>query len=129
MTVPTSTLRYGIVSGVCFVLGATLIPFFDWLGLHYAAATLVAFVLIAIVGFILHCQWTFEVERSLAGFVRYVSAMLLNLPLTVILIGIGHDLIGFSVLLAAPLASTLLLVWNYLAVRWAIAGKRKGNRT
>lgn len=123
----TSSVRYASVSSICFLLGSTLIPGFTALGLHYAAATLVAFVIVAIVGFTLHCYWTFRVERSLSGFARYFSAMLLNLPLTIILIGLAHDVVGLSVTIAAPLASTLLFVWNYLAVRWAVGGGSERN--
>ncbi len=114
------TLRYAAVSSVCLALGVTLIPLFSHWGLHYALATTLAFGIIAAIGFVLHCTWTFSVERSFAAFLRYVSAMALNLPLTVILIGLGHDLAGLPVWMSTLLASAALFLWNYLAVRWAV---------
>jgi putative flippase GtrA len=121
MSAFATKLRYGIIAGICFVLGATLIPFFSWLGMHYSIATLIAFMVVALIGFALHSQWTFKVERSVAGLARYTGAMLLNLPLTVIFIGIAHDGFGVPVLYAAPLSSILLFVWNYIAVEWAVS--------
>lgn len=114
------TLRYSVVSGACLLLGMTLIPLLSWWGLHYAVATFIAFCLIAIIGFLSHSYWTFDVGRKLSSFVRYVSTIALNLPLTIILISIGHDLFGISVAVSTALASAMLFVWNYLAARWAV---------
>ena len=119
-------LRYGLVAGICFVLGAVLIPAFTALGLHYAVATVIAFAIVAVVGFALHCRWTFQVERSTDGFLRYAGAMLLNLPLTIILIGLAHDGLGLAVAWSAPLASAVLFGWNFVAVRWAVLRTAKG---
>ncbi len=118
--------RYSVVAGICFVLGAVLIPAFSALGLHYALATVIAFVIVTVVGFACHCQWTFQVERSWEGYLRYTSAMLLNLPLTIILIGLAHDKAGLSVAWSASLASGILFVWNFVAVRWAVLRSSKG---
>lgn len=119
-------LRYGMVAGICFVLGAVLIPAFAALGLHYAVATVIAFAIVVVVGFACHCRWTFQVERSVDGFLRYAGAMLLNLPLTIILIGLAHDWLGLSIAWSAPLASLVLFGWNFLAVRWAVLRPAKG---
>lgn len=129
MNQSSNKFRYSVVSGICFLLGATLIPAFASLGLHYAFATLAAFTIVALVGFILHSKWTYQVERSARGFVRYFSVMLLNLPLTVILIGLAHDFAQIPLTIAAPMTSILLFVWNYLAVRWAVVRKVEGNET
>ncbi len=119
-------LRYGMVAGVCFVLGSVLIPAFAALGLHYAVATILAFAIVTVVGFACHCRWTFQVERSIDGFLRYAGAMLLNLPLTIILIGLAHDGLGWSIAWSAPLASLVLFSWNFLAVRWAVLRTSRG---
>lgn len=121
------TFRYSVVSGICFVLGLVLIPAFALSGMHYAVATGVAFAIILLTGFLLHSYWTFGVERSFAAFSRYLSAMLVNLPLTILLIGIGHDGFGFSVATATAAASILLLLWNYFAVKWAVGRATTGN--
>lgn len=122
-----SAFRYGVVSGICLILGMVLIPSFDMIGLHYVFATVVAFAIVAVVGFLLHCCWTFDADRSWISFIRYVSAMAINIPLTVILIAIGHDLLAFSVAQSTVMALTLLSVWNFVAVRWAMLGRVSGD--
>jgi putative flippase GtrA len=114
------TIRYGVVSGLCFALNITLVTALCRSGLHYAIAACLAFVAVGAFGFALHSHWTFKVQRSLASFGRYLSAMTLNLPLSILLIGIGHDIAGLSAWLSAMIASTILVGWNYIAVRWAI---------
>lgn len=126
MIVGPRSVRYGIVATICFALSVTLVPLFNGLGLHYVLATIATFCLVAVVGFSLHCRWTFAATPSLESFLRYVSAMALNLPLTVILIGVTHDGIGLSVALSSLVASTLLTLWNFVAVRWAIRDRPAG---
>ncbi|HEX5257685.1 MAG TPA: GtrA family protein [Sphingomicrobium sp.] len=114
-------LRYSAVSAICLLLGTTLIPLLSSWGLHYSIATVAAFSIVAVIGFTLHCYWTFDVERSLASFVRYVGAIALNIPLMIVIIAIAHEIAGFSVTRSTMIASSILLAWNYLAVRWAVA--------
>ena len=121
-------LRYSVISAICLLLGTILIPLFSRTGLHYAVATFVAFLLVALIGFFLHSVWTFRVERTLASLVRYVSAMALNLPLMILLIAVGHDLLGLSVAVSTAIASAALFAWNFLAVRWAVLRPHLGGQ-
>ena len=120
------TVRYAAVSAICLILSMALIPLFNLWGIHYALATIAVFALVAVVGFSLHCRWTFSAKPTLESFFRYVSAMTFNLPLTIILIGVGHDVVGLSVTIATAIASSLLFLWNYAAVRWAVIKRTTG---
>jgi len=120
------TFRYSVVSGICLLFVLVLIPLLSWLGLHYAIATAIVFCLNVIVGFLSHCYWTFGVERKFSSFVRYVAALSLNLPLTIGLIGVGHDLLGLSVAISTALASALMFVWNYVVAHWAVLRRLPG---
>ena len=114
------SIRYSVTSGICLLLGMTLIALFSSWGLHYSLATVIAFCFVGVFGFTLHCYWTFDVERSFPSFARYVSVIAVNVPLTIVLIGMAHDVAGFSVPKATALAYLILFVWNYLAVKWAV---------
>lgn len=120
--------RYSMVSAICLLLCTAVVPLLDLIGIHYVFATFLGFCLSALTGFTLHSRWTFGVERSFPAFVRYVSAVALNLPLTIILIGLGHDGIGFSITASSILASAILVIWNFVAVRWAIMPRLSGAR-
>ena len=120
------TFRYSVVSGLCLFLSMALIPALTFAGLHYAVATAVAFCLVAVTGFCLHSLWTFDVEFRFSSFIRYVSAIAVNLPLGIALIAIAHDFAGLSIAIASALASGALVVWNYLAARWAVLRQTAG---
>lgn len=120
MTALSVPARYLLVSGLCWLMWMVGIPALNHAGIHYAPATAIAFTVIAITGFWLHCWITFDAERTLRAFLRYNAAMLLNLPVTIIIIGIGHDGLGLPVFAATLLASVLLFLWNYVAIAWAV---------
>lgn len=121
------SFRYSLVAGTCLLLSMTLIPLFAAAGLHYSFGTILAFAIVAVVGFCMHCHWTFAVDRSVGSFLRYVSTMAVNVPLTIALIAIGHDIAGLSIVLSTAIASVTLLLWNYFAVRWAIVRQPSRN--
>ena len=114
------TFRYSAVSALCMVLSLILIPLLSSWGMHYAAATLVAFCLNAIIGFCAHSFWTFQEQFRLSSFIRYVSAIAINFPLTVLLIGTSHDVMKLPIYMSTILSTIILFVWNYIAARWAV---------
>lgn len=120
MTAIPQPFRYAAVSGLCLGLSMLLIPLLSISGLHYALATFIAFCIIAVVGFFLHSLWTFSVPFRFSSFAMYVSALAINLPLTVLLIAIAHDLARFDIAISTAFASAVLFIWNYLAARWAV---------
>jgi putative flippase GtrA len=75
--------RYVVVGGLCAGLYNVVMIAGDWLRFHYAASTLVAFVLIVLVGYTLHCLYTFSEQLSLRGLLRYSAAMVLTLPFSI----------------------------------------------
>jgi len=114
-------IRYLAVSGFCLVLHNAIIIGATEAGLHYAGASVLSFLIVAASGFVLHGKFTFGADLELAGFARYVAGMALNLPLSIALLWLLIDVAGSPVTLAAPLATLCLLVWNYIASRWAWA--------
>lgn len=114
-------LRYLAVSGLCMVTNISVIVGLTAAGCNYVVASVIAFALVCMLGFALHAGWTFRSAATPAGFARYVAAMALNLPISILLIWLAHDVAGLTVAISATLATIALVVWNYLASRWAIA--------
>lgn len=125
----SQTLRYMVVSGFCLLLSTVLIPLLNWWGLHYAWATFAAFCVVATTGFCLHSLWTFQTEFKFSSFVRYVSTIAINLPMAVVLIAVAHDLLEFSVAISSAFASGVLIIWNYIAARWAVLRPATGAKS
>jgi putative flippase GtrA len=92
----------------------------DRLGVNYVAANLVAFVINVLVGYALHCWYTFSQRMSVTGLARYTLAMLIALPLSLFGMYVLKGLAHLPMLIASPAVTALLFVWNYLATHWAV---------
>ena len=74
-------------------------------GVHYLSSSVVSFVLVALSGYVLHAHFTFRASPSARSLLRYALAMAGNYPLSIALLFVLCDLLGTSVMLAAPLAT------------------------
>src|SRR5271169_3276957 len=83
--------RYTIVGAICAAIYNGMMIAGDALGVHYAISTGVAFVIIVVTGYTLHCRFTFSEQLSARGFVRYTAAMLLTLPFSLGGMYLLHD--------------------------------------
>jgi putative flippase GtrA len=106
--------RYLVVGGACALLANVILIGFDQLHINYAVSSVVAFVTTLLIAYTLHADWTFGAERSLVGLLRYGTAMAINLPLSIALLFVLIDVLGFRMAVAAPAATVLQTVINYL---------------
>ncbi len=120
--------RYVLVGAFCAGLYNAIMIAGDWARLHYVVSTIVAFVLIVVVGYVLHCKFTFSEPLSLRGFGRYTVAMLVTLPLSIGGMFVLRDLIHLPMVLASPTLTVLLFAWNYLATHWAVVTRKLGSK-
>ncbi|PSJ41671.1 GtrA family protein [Allosphingosinicella deserti] len=120
MSMPAKSLRYLTVSAVCWVIhNATMIAG-DAAGLPLLASIAASFAIVVVVGYLLHSRYTFETSNGPGSFVRYVLAMLPNFPLSAALLWLLSKAIGLPMVVAAPLATMVMLAVNYFGSRWAI---------
>jgi putative flippase GtrA len=112
-----------VVGLACAVLHNAIMIAGDWGGLHYALSLVISFVIVVVVGYLLHSGWTFAAERSRASFGRYVLIALGNYPVTLAFMFVFVDLVGLSVPLASPLVTLLMFVANFAGNRWALRGQ------
>lgn len=111
---------------VCAVLHNVIIIVGHFLGLHYLPSSVISFALVVLVGYGLHSGWTFPGARRGAGsLARYALSMSANLPLFVAGLYVLVDLLGFSVPLATPVVTVLLMAFNFIATRWALRVERR----
>ena len=120
--------RYVIVGGLCAGLYNVIMVAGDWAGLHYAASTAFAFVLIVALGYILHCTFTFSEPMTLRGLVRYAAAMSLTLPLSLGAMFVLRDLVRAPMPIASPTVTVMLFAWNYAATHWAVVTRKLARR-
>jgi putative flippase GtrA len=119
--------RYGLVAALCMATHNLVMIAADRAGVAMPVAVLLSFGLVLLLGFALHSRFTFAVRGDLASLLRYAAAMAANLPLTILLLWLLVDLLAWPMVLAAPVATIVLVVVNYFASRWAIVSRaRKG---
>lgn len=118
-----SKLRYVLVGGVCAGLHNAVMLACAQFHIHYSVSSLVSYTIVMLVGYSLHTTFTFSVPRTRSGFIRYVGATASNYPISVFLLFVLVDLAGVSLTASVPISTALLIVWNYLANRWALMGQ------
>jgi putative flippase GtrA len=118
--------RYLVVGGASALLSNTILIAFDQLGIHYVVSCAASFGITLIMAYGLHTQWTFSAERSLGGLMRYGAAMALNLPLSVAMLFALISLGGLKMAVAAPAATIMLTVFNYIAAATVMRPRSRG---
>ena len=112
--------RYTLVGIVCAAAHNLIVIGADAAGLHYLPATLLSFMLVTPLGYGLHSRYTFRRPLSTAGLLRFTSGVAIGYPISVAFMILFCSGLGLPVVVAAPLATAALFVWNYLSAQWAI---------
>lgn len=112
--------RYLTVGALCAVTHNVIMIGADFAGLHYVLATLISFLVLTPLGYTLHCRFTFREACSVAGFLRFTGGIVAAYPLSLGLMVLFCTGLGWPVLVAAPLTTVLLIVYNYVSAHWAI---------
>ena len=112
---------YGGVAALCLALHNAVLIVADHTGLPLLAGVMISFVLVSAMGYVLHSLLTFRQPMSPLRFGRYALAMVGNIPLAFAATWLWRDAVGLPMVVAAPLASVMMLAVNFIASRWAIA--------
>ena len=115
--------RYMVVGAICAMANMILMIAGDWVGIHYAPMTVVAFVLVTPMGYFLHAAFTFSEKMSWRSFAKFTSGVAAGYPISLLSFAILCSALGLSVAVAAPIATVILFVWNYVLAHWAILGR------
>lgn len=115
--------RFVVVSAACAALHNAVMIGGEFAGVHYLASCLLSYVVVVTVGYALHAAYTFGQPASIGAALRYAAAMAANYPASVVLIFLLYGLAALPMPVAAPLATALMLAWNYAASRWAILSR------
>lgn len=112
--------RYVQVGALCALLNNVIVIALDRAGIHYAVGVTVAFVIVMLFSYRLHTSYTFERQASVSGWFRFAGANLSGVPLSLGCMFVLCGRLGLAVSLAMPIATILLLFWNYLLAYWII---------
>jgi len=115
--------RYTIVGLICAVVHTAIVAAAGHRHLHYMFGCLLSYCVVVVLGFALHTAFTFRSPPTNAAFRRYAMSMAANYPLMLVLLFVMCDLVGLPTISAAPIATVLLFIWNFVATRWAVASR------
>jgi putative flippase GtrA len=112
--------RYLTVGALFAVAHNVIMIGADFAGIHYVLSMIISFLVLVPMAYALHSRYTFRQAYSLAGFLRYAGGMIAAYPLSLGLMVLFCTGLDWPVLVAAPLTTVLLIVYNYASAHWAI---------
>ena len=115
--------RYVVVGAICAAMHNVIMIGGDWLGVHYLPMSFVSFAVVTPVAYFLHSDFTFRGRLSFRNFLRFTAGVATGFPLSLLVMAILCSGLGLPVVIAAPIATAVLFVWNYASAHWAILGR------
>ena len=112
--------RYTLVGLTCAGVHNAILIGLSLVGIHYAIASVVSFIVVDTLGYLMHSAITYQTTRARGAFARYTLAMAANYPLLIGLLFLMVTVAHMPVVVAAPAGTILLFVWNFISSRWAI---------
>ena len=113
-------VRYLTIGAGCALLNNAILIGADLAGLHYAAATALTFVTTVPLAYGAHALWTFGAPLSWRGLARFVAGSVSSLVVAAVIIAALRGALGLPMLLAAPLATAAMVLYNFVVARWAV---------
>lgn len=128
LPLPARFAAFVLVGGVCLALNTLALWLLtSVLGLHYLASTLIAFLTITPLGFLLNKVVTFRTRREYTPIElpRYFAAMAASLAMNLALMYLLVSILGLWYLAASVLVAVTLVVVNFITSdRWSFRVRR-----
>jgi putative flippase GtrA len=128
LPLPARFAAFVFVGGLCLAVNTfALWLLTSWLGVHYLVSTVIAFISITPLGFLLNKVLTFRTRREYARIElpRYFSAMAASFGMNLALMYLLVSVLGMWYLPASVLVAVLLVIANFLASdRWSFRVQR-----
>jgi putative flippase GtrA len=112
--------RYTLMGLICAMCNYAIILAVDAAGGHYLLATLIAFVVVTPLGFVLHSRFTFAEPLRWTSFLRFAAGVASAYPLALLSMVVLCSGLKLSVAIAVPIATAVVFLWNFTTAHWAI---------
>ena len=107
-----------VIGAICALFNNVLIIGLAWRGFGYFSATFIVFLPSLLLGYFLHCFFTYRSSPNWFSLIKYAFSMLVNQPLWFFALYCFVDLLRAPIEVAAPLTTLLLFFWNYISAGW-----------
>jgi putative flippase GtrA len=125
--VSVKRIRYAIIACCCAASHNVIMIVGDYIGVGFVEASLVSFMFVTPAAYALHARFTFAERLSLTRFLRFALGVAVALPLSLLMMTILCTLAKLPMVVAAPIATLVLFVWNYVAAHLSIRGYIRQN--
>ncbi len=109
-----------LVGLVCAITHNAIMISADLVGVHYLLGSVISFLVVTPLGYVLHSWFTFAESLRLKAFARFVGGVATAYPVSAAMMMVLCSGLGLSVAIATPIATVALFVWNFVAAHWAI---------
>lgn len=113
-------LRYLVVALACALLNNSILIIGDRLGVHYGALIGLCCLITGNFAYLLHSGFTFRRRTGWVQYGRFMAGIVLGMPAAWLFMFVLRSLIGLPMWIAAPTATVLMLIYNFLSARFAI---------
>ena len=110
-----------VIGAICALFNNVLIIGLAWRGFGYFSATVIVFLPSLLLGYFLHCFFTYRSSPNWLSFIKYTCSMLANYPLWFFALYCLIDVLKAPIEAAAPLTTILLFFFNYMMAVWVFA--------
>ncbi|MBW8784728.1 MAG: hypothetical protein JF593_08815 [Novosphingobium sp.] len=112
--------RYLGVATACAVLNNVLLIAGDRAGLGYAGLMALLGLVSGTIAYLLHARITFAAPLTRGGYGRFMTGVLLAIPVAFACLAFFKSLLALPMWAAAPAATVAMFVFNYASARVAI---------
>ena len=112
--------RYTLVGAVCAIAHNVIMIAADHVGVHYLLCTVISFLAVTPLGYLLHSRFTFAEPLRFKAFGRFVGGVAVAYPISVAMMIVLCSGLGLHVAIATPIVTVVMFVWNFTAAHWAI---------
>jgi len=116
-----SQARYLLVGGVCALVNNAILIGGDAAGLHFTICVLLTFVFVLPLSYWIHARWSFGATTSWVGFGSFMGGSIVSLIVAGGAVGLYRGALGMPMIVAGPLSTVTMTIYNYLMTRWAVS--------
>jgi len=121
--------RYVFVGLGCAAINNALFIGLDAAKIHYGIAVILSAMIMIPLSYWLQLNLTFSAKGDWRAFRRYASILILNPPLSWLLLFLIHDRGHVPMIVAAPILTIIMFLWNFAASHWAFLLTRRVQRS
>lgn len=112
--------RYLLNAAAVAVINNLVLILADGASLGYVPMIAFSWFVSGSLGYALHTRFTFREKAVLSGYLRFMSGVAMGIPLAFAALYFFRSLLNLPMWSAAPAATVVMVIYNYLAARFAI---------